>query len=1468
MSDVSSRRESPLPLSLARRINEVCNRFELAWQAGPRPHLEDFVGNTPEPERSALLRELIALDLDYRRQAGEKPTAEEYRERFPALAPPAEVSTVLDSTSPPDGAADLSPVPDGATQAGRYQLGEEIGHGGMGAVLQGHDPELDRDLAIKVLREDLQDQPDAVQRFLAEARIAGRLQHPGVVPVYDLGRFPDRRPFFAMKLVQGCTLADLLKERPDPAHDLPRFLKIFEQVCQTLAYAHSKGVIHRDLKPSNIMVGAFGEVQVMDWGVAKLLTRWVPQPSEPASGASTLRGEPTPSLTRVGQVMGTPGYMAPEQARGEVEKLDERCDVFGLGAILCVILTGKPPYRGERGEVLRRAQQADQADALARLDRCGADAQLVRLAKTCLQPQAEDRPRHAGAVAEQVTAYLVGVQERLQQAEMERAAAQAREEQARARAEAEGQARRAERRARQRTLTLAATILVFVLLAGGGWLWVEHERQTRSDETIRAVNLALGKVEQLRQQAEQTPPPTLAAAEQALTLWQQARAALAQAEAVLATGEADATTQERVAALRAAVETGSRRAEMALAQARREERLLADLDEARLARSQATSQGPYLNVAASAAAYEQAFTAFGLEVLRLPEAEAAKRIRGLRPELRTAVILALDDWAFCVGDQKVRERLRQEASGADDDAWRRDFRKAKDRSQLEVLTVEALSRELPASSLYLLAAALLGEGIAERAEVVLRRAMQLHPADFWVHFELGGLLEKRGQQDPVAVLEERVGHLRAAVAARPQSAPAHNNLGVALYDKKDLEGAIASYRQALKLDPKHARADNNLGNALKDKGDVKGAMACYRKALALDPKYALAHYNLGTALYAKKDLEGAIACFHRALALEPKLAWAHNGLGVALQAQGDLKGAMACYTKALTLDPKLVQAHADLGNALVSQGDLKGAIACYKKALTLDPKYAPAHTNLGTALYEQGDLKGAMACYRKALGLAPKDATAHYNLGQALYDQGEMKGAIACYHKTLDLDPKYAKAHNNLGLALQALGDLKGAIACYNQALDLDPKYAKAHYNLGNALSDQKDVTGAIACYKKALALDPKYAKAYSNLGVALRAEGDLKGAIACFKQALALDPKYVLAHFNLGNALAAQKDWKGAIACYRKALDLDPKDAKAHNNLGQALQAQGDLQGAMACYQKALDLDPKHVQAHHNLGLALQAQGDLKGAIACYHKALALDPKYAKAHNNLGTALQAQGDVQGAIACYKKALTLDPKLVQAHGALGQALLAQGAFAEARAATQQALKLLPEGHPLRKVVTQQLQRCQRLLDLDARLTAILAGDDQPKDTAERIEFAEVCQYKRFYAASARFFKDAFVANPKLAEDPTYADRYHAACSATLAGCGQGEDAVKPDPKERTSWRKQALDWLSADLAMWSKQLDTDKPEARARVRQTLQSWQYNLQLAGVRDEKALAKLPEAEQQAWRQLWTDVAALLKRAAEQK
>src|SRR5271157_132406 len=186
--------------------------------------------------------------------------------------PPVLLRDADSSTDPGPVIPPSSPeTPDPSERSARLQLFGEIARGGLGAVFKGRDCDLGRDLAVKILPESHRDKPEMIRRFIEEAQIAGQLQHPGIVPIYELGAFADRRPYFAMKLVKGHTLAEILAKRKTPGDGLPRLLSIFESICQTMAYAHARGVIHRDLKPSNVMVGSFGEVQVMDWGLAKVL---------------------------------------------------------------------------------------------------------------------------------------------------------------------------------------------------------------------------------------------------------------------------------------------------------------------------------------------------------------------------------------------------------------------------------------------------------------------------------------------------------------------------------------------------------------------------------------------------------------------------------------------------------------------------------------------------------------------------------------------------------------------------------------------------------------------------------------------------------------------------------------------------------------------------------------------------------------------------------------------------------------------------------------------------------------------------------------------------------------------------------------------------------------------------------------------------------------------------------------------
>jgi serine/threonine protein kinase len=363
-----------------------------------------------------------------------------------------------------------------------YQLIETLGKGGMGEVSRCCDPALGRDLAIKVMKAALCGHPDVERRFLREARITASLQHPNIVSVHNLGRLADGRLHYTMRLVRGQTFAAILKEEAGKAERLPFLLSIFEKICQAVAYAHSKRVIHRDLKPHNVMVGRFGEVQVMDWGLAKVLTpdEAASEPEEwtAATGTRILTVVDTSvDLTRQGSGFGTPAYMPPEQALGEWETVDERADVFALGSILCEILTGQPAYSGADGnEVYRRAKRGDLTEALQRLQQRGADAALIALCRECLSPERESRPRDAEAVAKRVAKYQAEVQERLRQAELERIAAETRTQE--------------ERKGRRRAIAFLLILLTVAVL--GVWQAVRatFAESTALEHEGRALELA------------------------------------------------------------------------------------------------------------------------------------------------------------------------------------------------------------------------------------------------------------------------------------------------------------------------------------------------------------------------------------------------------------------------------------------------------------------------------------------------------------------------------------------------------------------------------------------------------------------------------------------------------------------------------------------------------------------------------------------------------------------------------------------------------------------------------------------------------------------------------------------------------------------------------------------------------------------------------------------------------------------
>jgi len=466
-----------LPVMLAYHINLLCDHHEAAWRTGRRPRIEDLLTLESEPGRTVLLRELLAAELAGRRQRGETPERQEYCDRFPGdtalieaviaesrptcdepttpvLKRPAAAETDPSDGAHPDPRADRgapeSPEDDCVHDAGetmpipthdgpsrqrgipagtgsaaapfreptgpgvRFRILRRHARGGLGEVFVAFDEELRREVALKEIRPEHAGQARSQARFLLEAEITGGLEHPGIVPVYGLGRYADGQPFYAMRFVQGHTLKEAIAQfhgaegpRRDPgerALALRRLLRGFIDVCNALAYAHSRGVLHRDLKPANILLGPFGETLVVDWGLAKAIEGPDLAASQAASALRpSLAGESR--LTQTGSALGTPGYMSPEQAAGLLDRVGPPSDVYSLGATLYCVLAGRAPI--EEREIDKALQKAQASDfAPPRQVQREVDAGLEAICLKAMAQRPEDRYSSCRALADDLDRWL------------------------------------------------------------------------------------------------------------------------------------------------------------------------------------------------------------------------------------------------------------------------------------------------------------------------------------------------------------------------------------------------------------------------------------------------------------------------------------------------------------------------------------------------------------------------------------------------------------------------------------------------------------------------------------------------------------------------------------------------------------------------------------------------------------------------------------------------------------------------------------------------------------------------------------------------------------------------------------------------------------------------------------------------------------------------------------------------------
>ena len=540
------------------------------------------------------------------------------------------------------------------------------------------------------------------------------------------------------------------------------------------------------------------------------------------------------------------------------------------------------------------------------------------------------------------------------------------------------------------------------------------------------------------------------------------------------------------------------------------------------------------------------------------------------------------------------------------------------------------------------------------------------------------------------------------------------------------------------------------------------------------------------------------------------------------------------------------------------------AVGYYRAALALRPHTPVIYNNLGVVLTERKKLAEAVDACHKAIELQPDLAPAYSNLGNALVEQKKLPEAEDAFRTSIQLNPDHAEPYNGLGNVLAERKKLPEAEEAYRKAIHLWPDYATAYNNLGTILAEQKKLPEAEAALRKTTQLKPDLAEAYNSLGNVLRLQKKLPEAVDAYRKTVQLRPDYATAYNSLGTVLAEQKKLPEAEAAFRKGVQLQPSYAPAYNNLGSVLAEQKKLPEAVDAFRKAVQLQPNYAPAHKNLGNALAEQKKLPEAEAALRKAIQLQPNFALAYFNLGNVLKDQAKLTEAENAFHKAIEFQPAFAEAHFNLGLMLRQQGRFKDALVEIKRGHELVARNPGGRDPSAQLVRQAERLVELDAKLPAVLKGETKPANSSERLELANICTIKQLYAAAARFSLEAFTDEPKYAENLTLQVRYNAACAAALAGCGQGKDADTLDAKEQARLRQQALDWLRADLAAWGKLLEKNPEMAKAAVARTLAHWLEDTDFNGVRGAEALAKLPEGERDDWQQLWKDVVTLRDRS----
>lgn len=1095
----------------------------------------------------------------------------------------------------------------------RYRLLDNFAHGGLGNIWRAEDTSIHREIAFKELLPKALKNRVIVERFLEEAQITGQLEHPGIVPIYDVGYQENGTPFYAMKLLKGGNMDEAIES----LHAIPRdsterqlaftrLLRQFIAVCQAVGFAHEKGVLHRDLKPLNVMLGQFGETLVLDWGLAKVVdvlggseietdsggqldkadpnasvedatiaegnatspewavTKGAPNatamPNDGATSASatnatsavatssgrteagtffkrqvTTDARTAGSQTMMGQIMGTPAYMPPEQALGQIDKLDARTDIYSLGGILYKLLTNQQPIgRGKAQEVLKKVIAGDVVPPRT-IDPTIAPP-LEAICRKAMSVRQEDRYAKALDLAADVEAWLAD--------EPVSVFPDPWHEQFR------------RWRKRHRTLVFSSSVAFIVIVVGTvAWNWLESNR-------IGALRLA----------AQSKVDAALTATKEA---------DLTKAKTLLAEALGQVRAESQLTLLRDRIQSDLDNVDRLQAAAERER--LADLqskatrlldeaqqtDDLTQARTLLTEAATRLANETSLADLHRQATARLAEVnqalAQQSEVDAAKTLLAKFTATVEQVRVHGSDLSGEDSMDDLREAYKLGLAGLE--LFAIDFNQPETLDpQLTLLGAQAIDlwRDGAFELLFTVAQAEINLAIKDQPENVAGAAQR----------SLDRLTNA-----------ERLGRQSPAIAS----------LKSELFDRL---GKADESQRALKVmstTPARTRFDHFfLGELARLRHDFSAALTHYQDALQVDPDDYWSLNMIGYCHMHTQQARAAAAAYTACIARRPEVFWPYTVRGIAFSELGQHEQAKRDFDKALELAPQPYYVFLNRGVVAVKRGDFDAAKADFDKAAELRPDLSAPHENLadlsriraralaasgnpGDLLRAKTEFQTALAELTKAIPLAPQQATLYHSRGMIRVALVDPAAALEDFQRAIRLSPNplvRAAAFREIGEIHQRAKRLPEALQAFNQSLTQNPLDPRVIRERAEVLLSLGQYAEAAAGFTEFLEKDGPVGDVYRARGLAFTKLGKTREAINDYTMSLQYEPSPNMLK-QRGKAYLLQAT-QLAKEDFEESLRLNPIDPDAYWGLAYAKIQLGDHADGVAEIEKSAGMNRK----------------------------------------------------------------------------------------------------------------------------------------------------------------------------------------------------------------------------------------------------------------------------------------------------